>query len=294
MGNHDVRAEEFAFDAPGGVRLLGRAWTPGPPPRAAVAIVHGYAEHSGRYDWTGRQLAARGYAVYACDLRGHGRSDGDRVFVRSFNEYLDDVCALLDQVRERHPGVPVFLLGHSMGGCIAALAMVTRRPRVAGVILSGAVLTPARGLRGALLGRVVQLLARIAPRRKMRPLAASAVSRDPAVAAAYASDPLVYHEGMPFSTAAALVRATKAIERRAPQIALPVLILHGADDALVSPRGSTWLYETVSSPDKLLKVYEGLHHEILNEPEREQVLADIAAWLDARTKPAAATQPAAM
>ncbi|HXK34169.1 MAG TPA: lysophospholipase [Dehalococcoidia bacterium] len=294
MASHEVRAEEFAFDAPGGVRLLGRAWTPSSPPRAAIAIVHGYAEHSGRYDWTGRQLAARGYAVYACDLRGHGRSDGERVFVRSFNEHLDDVSTLLDQVRERQPGIPIFLLGHSMGGCIAALMMVTRRPRIDGVLLSGAVLTPARGLRASLMGRVMQLLLRIAPHGKMRPLDAGAVSRDPAVAAAYASDPLVHHAGMPFSTLAALVRATKAIEHRAARITAPVLVMHGSADALVSPRGSDWLHETVSSPDRLLKIYEGLHHEILNEPEREQVLADIAAWLDARTKPAAASQPAAM
>jgi acylglycerol lipase len=294
MANQDIRAEEFAFDVPGGVRLLGRAWVPASPPRAAIAIVHGYAEHSGRYDWTGRQLAARGYAVYACDLRGHGRSDGERVFVRSFNEYLDDVSALLDQVRERQPGVPVFLLGHSMGGCIAALLLVTRRPRLEGVLLSGAVLIPARGIRAALMGRVIQLLARIAPRRNMRALDARAVSRDPGVVAAYASDPLVHHGGMPFSTLAALVRATKAIEHRAAQVTTPMLIMHGSGDVLVSPRGSEWLYETVSSPDKLLRVYNGLHHEILNEPEREQVLGDIAAWLDARTKPAAASQPAAM
>jgi len=280
-----MQARELDLASADGTRLFGRVWAPDERPRGAVLIIHGYAEHSGRYAWTAEQLAARGYAVLGFDLRGHGRSQGEAVYIRSANEYLDDVDAALACLRQEFPGLPVFLLGHSMGGGVLALYAVARLPRegisttVRGLIFSGAVL-PVRGLAGNFLLRVMVLLARVFPKLRLQQLAAAAVSRDPAVVADYESDPLNYHGRMPVALVSALVRASRFIEKHMAEIWIPLLILHGSDDALASPEGSRRLYEAAASSDKMLKIYEGLFHEVLNEPERDLVIEDIAAWMD--------------
>ncbi len=280
-------------------RLYERTWRPDGPPRAAVLIIHGYAEHSGRYDWTARQLVARGHAVFAFDLRGHGRSDGDRVFIRSMNEYLDDVDAALARVREQAPGLPIFLLGHSMGGAILALYACDRLPRgehragIQGLIFSGAVL-PAKGTTSGILPRIMLLLARLFPRLRLRSLAAAAVSRDPAVVADYDNDPLNYRGKMPLALLGAMIRGGRYTQRHMREITLPLLILHGAADQLVATEGSQRLYDTASSLDKTLKIYEGLHHEVLNEPEKDLVAQDIANWLDRHITTDASTAAASM
>jgi len=277
-----------------GTRLFERTWRPDATPTAAVLIIHGYAEHSGRYDWTAGQLVARGYAVFAFDLRGHGRSDGDRVFIRSMNEYLDDVDAELARVREQTPGLPVFLLGHSMGGSVLALYACDRiggrmprgehRARIEGLIFSGAVL-PAKGTTTGVLPRLMMFLGRLFPKLRLRSLAAADVSRDPAVVASYDSDPMNYRAKMPLGLIASMIRGGRYVERHMSGIELPLLILHGSADQLVAVDGSQLLYETAASRDKTLKIYEGLFHEILNEPEKDLVIADIAGWLDRHVAP---------
>jgi|CXWL01.1.fsa_nt_gi alpha-beta hydrolase superfamily lysophospholipase len=277
-----------------GTRLFERAWLPDTAPRAAVLIVHGYAEHSGRYAWTAEQLVARGYAVFALDLRGHGKSDGERVLIHSMNEYLDDVDAALARVREQvATDLPVYVLGHSMGGGVLGLYACARIPRrrpddrhgsagrerIKGLIFSGAVL-PAEGTTGGLMIRLLLAAGRLLPNLRLRSLAASTVSRDPAIVADYDSDPLNYRGKMPMGLIAAMIRGGRYSDRHMHEIALPLLILHGSADQLVAPHGSRRLYETAASTDKTLKVYEGLYHEILNEPEKDLVIADIANWLD--------------
>ena len=140
-----MRKSEGIFETTGGLRLFERSWLPDGEPKGVLCIVHGYAEHSGRYDYVGGWLAQRGYAVHALDLRGHGHSEGDRVFIRSFNEYLDDVDAFLALVRARHGGATPWLLGHSMGGAVVALSAVTRCPDVRGLLFSGAVIAAPEG-----------------------------------------------------------------------------------------------------------------------------------------------------
>lgn len=276
--------EETMFETTGGLRLLERVWLPDGEPRADVALVHGYAEHSGRYEHVAAYLTARGYAVSAVDLRGHGRSEGDRVLVRSFNEYLDDTEALLARVRARSGETrPLFLLGHSMGGAVAALAVVSRRPKLDGLLLSGPAISVPKGP-ARLLTPIVQFLGRRFPKLGLRSLPADAVSRDPAVVADYAADPLNYHGKVPAGLAAALLRASDTIERRAPRIDLPLSIMHGSEDSLADPEASKRLFERATSIDKTLKIYEGLFHEILNEPEKELMMSDIAAWLDRHTE----------
>ena len=274
-----MRRTSSTFPTSHGLTLFERHWLPEGSPRADVVIVHGYAEHSGRYEHVGTLLADRGYAVHAFDLRGHGRSGGRRVFVRSAAEYLDDLDAFL--ARCRNGDRPLFLLGHSMGGTIVTLEAIERAPVVDGLILSGPALT-ANGA-SPILARIVLLLGRFLPRLRLRKLDAAAVSRDPAVVAAYESDPLVDRGKMYVGLAAAIMRAQRVIDRDVARIRLPLLVMHGTEDQLANPQGSRSLHERASSPDKTLHLYAGLAHEIFNEPEQGEVLADLLAWLDART-----------
>jgi alpha-beta hydrolase superfamily lysophospholipase len=268
----------------GAASIFTQWWLPDGEPRAVVAIVHGYAEHSGRYTHLAAFLNARGYAVEALDLRGHGQSSGRRAFVGSFSEYLSDVARFLRAVHERHHGKPVFLLGHSMGGGIATLFVIARKPDIAGLILSG----PALRVRSAPVGlkmRALRLLGKAVPTYSLKPLPASAISRDPAVVEAYENDPLVYRGGMRIGHGAASMRALERVQLDMEEIDVPLLILHGTDDKLTSPEGSEELAERARSTDKTLKLYDGLYHEVFNEPEQETVMHDLAEWLDAHTAP---------
>lgn len=257
-----------------GASLFAQWWLPDGEPRAVVAIVHGYAEHSGRYAQTAADLVARGYAVEAVDLRGHGRSSGERVQVEGYEDYLNDVDAFLERARDAHRGKKLFLLGHSMGGGVVTSYVIDRKPPLDGVILSGA----------AMLARREEPPAGSPPApTRSGPLPAETISRDPAVVAAYENDPLVYRGAPPDRSGLAWGDAYRRVQEGMAGIAYPLLILHGTDDKLVPFRGSVQLNETACSTDKTLKLYEGLYHEVLNEPERGQVMADIAAWLDARS-----------
>lgn len=277
----DIDAQEHSFAGADGRYLFERRWLPAGAARAAVIIVHGYAEHSGRYAHVGQHLAEAGYAAYAFDLRGHGLSDGKRASVRSFGEYLADLRVYVARVRLHAHEAPVFVLGHSMGGCIVALFAAVDAPAVRGVMLSGAVL-PGGGVGAQIVARILELFARLAPDLPTIALNASSVSRDEDVVRRYEEDPLVYHGRVRVGLAAAMSRAARRIARDERTIDLPLLIMHGTDDALASPDGSRRLHDRAASLDKTLKLYDGLHHEILNEPEQLQVLADIVVWLDAR------------
>lgn len=278
----NIRQGNDRFLSRGAASIFEQWWLPPGDPRAVVAIVHGYAEHSGRYQHLAAFLNDRGYAVEALDLRGHGQSSGRRVYVRSFSEYLSDVARFLRAVHERHPGKPVFLLGHSMGGGIATLFVIARKPHIAGLILSG----PALRVRSTPAGfrlRALRLVGKVAPTYSLSPLPASAISRDPAVVQAYETDPLVYRGGMRLGHGAASMRALQRIQLDMEEIDVPLLIMHGTADRLTSPEASEELLERARSSDRTLKLYDGLYHEIFNEPEQETVMQDLAAWLDART-----------
>ncbi|MBN9491941.1 lysophospholipase [bacterium] len=266
----------------GAASIFEQWWLPPGDPRAVVAIVHGYAEHSGRYAHVAAFLNARGYAVEALDLRGHGQSSGRRVYVHSFSEYLSDVARFLRAVNERHPGKPVFLLGHSMGGGIATLFVIARKPDIAGLILSG----PALRVRSAPTGlkmRALRAFGKVMPAYALSPLPAAAISRDATVVQAYENDPLVYRGGMRLGHGAASIRALQRVQLDMEEIELPLLVMHGSADRLTSPEGSEELVERARSTDKTLKIYDGLYHEIFNEPEQQTVMRDLATWLDAHT-----------
>ena len=243
--------------------------------------MHGYAEHSGRYLHAAEYLVRSGYAVYAFDLAGHGRSEGKRAFVWSFDEYLVDVEQTLSRARERAAGKRFFLLGHSLGGAIAALFAIEKRPGLAGLILSGPYLKLTGDIPPLRL-KLALIFGTILPNLPVaKKIDSSLLSRDPVVAERYDKDPLVYHGMMKAREAAEIIRAVKRIQAEMEAVTLPLLILHGSGDRLADIEGSKEFYRGAGSTDKTLKIYEGLYHEVLNEPEKERVLADIAAWLDA-------------
>jgi alpha-beta hydrolase superfamily lysophospholipase len=276
----EARHEEGRFAGAGGVEIYWQAWLPGEQPRATVLIAHGGAEHSGRYAWTAGQLTARGYAVYAIDHRGHGRSAGPRAYVDRVDNAVADLHTLADLARERQaPGAPVFLLGHSMGGLIALAYALRFQDELAGLVLSAplAVIEANGALRA-----VTRALSAVAPRLPVYKIDGTTVSRDPEVVRAYDSDPLNHRGKLPARTIGELAAATAAFPERLPELRLPILTVYGTGDRLVDNAGSLLVDERCSSSDSTLIAYDGLYHEVLNEPERERVAADIGGWIDAR------------
>jgi alpha-beta hydrolase superfamily lysophospholipase len=267
-------------EARGTSHLYRQSWLPSGDMRAGIVLVHGLGEHSGRYGHVARHCRDRGFGLFALDHYGHGKSDGHPGYVERFSVYLDGVRALLDDVRSAHPHLPLFLLGHSMGGLIAAALLPQHQSTFRAAVLSG----PA--LRSdveppAVVMWIVRLLSRIAPTVPMIGLDPAGVSRDPEVVRAYVADPLVHHGKLTARLIAEMKKAMTATVAQAPDVRLPVLILHGEADVLTSPDGSREYHEQLASGDKTLKLYPGLYHEIFNEPEKDDVLNDMTDWLEA-------------
>lgn len=264
-----------------GLDLFAQCWLPQGEPRAAVALLHGFTEHSGRYaDVAGRLNRSR-YAVYAMDLRGHGKSAGRPVAVDSFDQYVADIELFVESVRRRTSPRPLFLFGHSMGGTIVARLVVTRQPDVRGMVLSAPAVRVGSHL-FPLLRRLAWLVSRVFPKLRLVGVGARFVSRDPKVVAQFRTDPLVFHGRFPVRTGAEILRAAQQVQDAAGRIRLPLLVLQGTGDRVVDPQGSRLLHDRAASADKTLRLYPGLYHDLLHEPEREQVQADLIAWLDDR------------
>lgn len=264
----------------GGFALFAQSWLPeaGTAIRGTVVIVHGFGEHSDRYDHVADRLADEGYAVSAADHRGHGRSQGPRAVIETA-ALVADVDQLLRRSAGAHPGVPVFLLGHSLGGMIAIAYALAHGERLDGLILSGPLAavdaSPA-------LVRFGRLLSAVAPRAPTLALDARLVSRDPEVVAAYRADPLVHHGRIPARTAAQITETVQRLPDAVAAITVPTLILYGTADGLCPPRGSVMVAERLGADDITVRAYEGLYHEVLNEPERETVITDVVEWLAPR------------
>lgn len=274
MPHHENR-----FTARDGLQLYEQSWLPNREPRAVVVIIHGINEHSGRYAQLAANLNRHGYAVYTMDLRGHGRSAGPRALVRSFDDYLDDVEVLLERVADREPNKPIFLFGHSMGGAIVARLGITRPPKVRGLILSAPAVLIAGGV-FPLLRRLAWLASIVWPTLRVTRMGCRFISRDPAVVEAFRNDPLVFHGRFPVRTGAEILANAKHLQTNASRLRLPLLIFHGTGDFVTDPQGSRLLASRAASSDKTLRLYEGFYHEVFSEPEREQVVADLLAWLD--------------
>jgi acylglycerol lipase len=263
--------------------LYRQAWTV-EDPVGAVVLVHGAHEHGGRYRHVAERLAAAGYAAHAVDHPGHGRSPGRRGNIGSMAAAADGVAALVRLAADEHPGVPLFVYGHSLGGLIA-LHYLTGTPeaRVAGAVISAPALDTSAAT--PVQRAVAPLLSRFLPDLGVLRLDAEAVSRDPEVVRAYRTDPLVHTGRMAARTGAELMATAVAMPRRLPGLRMPLLVLHGTADRLVPPAASEVVRAHAGSPDLTVRVYEGLFHEPHNEPEQDAVLADVLTWLDAHRTP---------
>jgi acylglycerol lipase len=276
--NHRERELEGA----GGVRLFTQSWLPDGAVRAVVLIAHGVGEHSGRYAHVAARLVDEGYAVYALDHRGHGRSAGPRAVIDRMDNAVSDLDQLVVLAASEHPGVPVFLLGHSMGGTISVRYAIVHQDRLAGLILSG----PLAALEAASPATrlVAKLLSAVSPGLGLFAVDPTLVSRDPGVVKAYETDPLVHHGRLPARTIAEVAGAIDSFPNEAGTVIVPTLIMYGSGDHLVPPAGSMMLNDRIGATDLTLKTYDGLYHEILNEPERDVVMDDLCSWLRARVR----------
>jgi len=262
-----------------GLKIFFRSWRPPTTPRGAVVVVPGFNSHSGYYAWIAERLMALGHATYAVDLRGRGRSDGERFYVDKFVDYVSDIASLVDLVRSRNAGLPVFLLGYSAGGVLACLYTLDHPSALAGLICeSFAFQTPAPDFALA----VLKGLSHVAPHAHVLRLKNEDFSRDPQVVAAMNNDPLIAHETQPTKTVAELVRSDERLKEDFGRITLPLLILHGTEDKAAKSSGSQLFYDRAGSTDKTLKLYDGHVHDLLNDLGKEAVMADITAWIEAR------------
>ena len=275
----DVEGSFQGAPGAGGPEIFWRGWLPDADPSAVVVIAHGVAEHSGRYAQVAADLVGDGFAVYALDHRGHGRSQGARCVLDRMTLAVADVRTLISSAGRRHPEAPAFLLGHSMGGTIALSYALAHQDEIAGLILSG----PVAVLDGA--PAITRLLARglsvIAPRLGVLQLDSAEISTDPEVVRAYDEDPLVYRGKLPVRTLAEMSAAIGSFPDRLPELRLPVLVMHGEADALV-PVAASHLVDELAGGDVTLRVYPGMAHEIMNEPGRGEVLEEIRRWIAGR------------
>lgn len=255
-------------------------WLPVGEPNAALLVVHGLAEHSGRYMNLVDHFVPQGYAVYGIDHLGHGKSEGERVYVDRFTDFTITLKTYFDRIREWQPGVPIFIICHSMGGLITAAYLLEHQHELAGAVISGpSVIVPDTISPAIIL--VSKVLSVILPKVGLVQLDAEGISRDPAVVTAYVGDPLVHTGKTTARLGAEMIKSMQLIKAQGAAIQLPIMILQGSEDKLVDPSGAQILYDLVSSADKTIQIYDGLFHEVFNEPEHEQVLADVSAWLGA-------------
>ncbi len=270
---------ETTFTTADNFTLFERTWNC-ENPKGVVLITHGVAEHSGRYDHVAQSLVEGGFSVVGFDLRGHGKSSGKRNYIKSFQDHLNDLGEVLARTKDTFSELPVFLFGHSMGGGIVTLFAIQRNPDIRGILLSGPSVKVSDDI-SPLLQKVSGIISAILPKLPVITLESTDISKDPQVVEAYDNDPLNYRGGILARTGAEILNATKQITSQASTISLPILIMHGTSDKLADVSGSEMFYEKVSSSDKTLKLYDGLYHEILNEPEQDQVKTDMLSWLDA-------------
>jgi acylglycerol lipase len=270
---------EGRLDGARGVGLYWQGQLPADDPTGVLLICHGLGEHSGRYGHVEDALVPDGWAVYGLDHRGHGRSGGRRAHLDDYGDWLADFDAFRRHVAARHPGLPVFLLGHSMGGQIALAYALQHGTGLRGLVLSAPALASNAVPKAAV--PVLRLLARVAPTLRPAGIDATKISKDPAVVSAYQADPLV-HQGNPtLGLSSALFAQMDVLPERARGLRLPLLLQHGLEDVLTEVSGSRLLERTSGSPDQTVRYYPGLWHEIYNEPERDGPLADLRDWLAA-------------
>jgi acylglycerol lipase len=270
-------ATEGTFKGVGGIAIFTRSWRPSGKPRGVVIISHGFNSHSGQYFWVAEQFLAAGLAVYALDHRGRGKSGGERFYVEKFADYVNDLATFIQFAKSQEPGLPVFLLGHSAGGVVSCQYAAQHQAELAGLICeSFAFQVPAPDVVLA----VLKGLSHLAPHAHVLKLKNEDFSRDPKVVETMNNDPLIAGESQPAETVAEMVRADEQLRNEFPLITLPLLILHGTQDKATKPSGSQLFYDRAGSSDKTLKLYYGAFHDLLNDIDKEKVMADVMSWIN--------------
>lgn len=272
------------FKATDGVCLQRYSWSAeAAAPRAVVVIVHGIRDHAQRYAVLAKSLRAAGYEAYAADLRGHGLSGGARQVFGSLDQLVSDVDATVEAAKAKHPGLPVFIYGHSLGGLITATYVRAHGPKVAGAVLSG----PALKLRAdvsATTQSIVQFVGAYLPALPLQPSDDTVYVRTAEAKKELAADPLIVHSNLPALSAKAGLDGIASIQARMGEISVPLFIMHGGADPATNVDGSRDLAARAASADKTLKIYDGVAHDLMHEPERDQIIADVLAWLNAHVK----------
>jgi acylglycerol lipase len=270
---------ESSFKTADGVNIFTRSWKPEGTPRAVIVLVHGFNAHSGYMIWAAEQFATHGLAAYALDLRGRGRSGGERFFIEKFSDYTGDVDRLVELARSANPGLPVYMLGHSAGGVVASTYVFEHQDTMAGLVCESFALDVGVPDAAALL---IKGIGHLAPHLHVYALKNEIFSRDPAVVATMNADPLIAHESQPAETSAELIRGAEQLKANMPKYSVPILIIHGTADKATRYQGSQYFYDHAGSKDKTLTLYDGHYHDLLNDVGKEGVMAYIQSWLDDR------------
>lgn len=246
-------------------------------PKAIIVLVHGLAEHCRRYDYVVRKLNEFGYGVYRFDNRGHGLSGGKRGYLDDFHKFIDDADLFVERAKEENSGLPVFMLGHSMGGFITAGYGSKYLGKLKGQIFSGPVI-----IELPIFDPLKEMDVEKAPETPIPNSLSQLICRDQQVVTDYENDPLVLKETTLKLLTTVFIDGVSWLGENLKNYSYPCLILHGGDDQIVDKASARYLYENVSSKDKGIKIYDAFFHEILNEAEKDQVLSDIQHWIDER------------
>jgi len=269
---------EFKLKTFDGLQLFGQSWQPEDQPRAVICLVHGLGEHSGRYIYAAEQLIQAGCVLLTFDLRGHGQSPGLRGHTPSYEALLQDVSSLLEAANKQFPQLPSFLYGHSLGGNLVLNYVLRRQTQLKGVIVTGPWLRLAfEPPRFKII--LAQITNYIWPSFSQKSgLDAKAISRDPEVVHACENDPLV-HDHISARMFIRIYQAGQWALEHASEFTLPLLLMHAGDDKIISVKASREFANT-KTKDCTLKIWDGLYHEIHNEPEKEEVFKFLINWLD--------------
>jgi alpha-beta hydrolase superfamily lysophospholipase len=247
----------------------------------AMIVLHGYAEYVDRYRAFIDRLSKEGFHVFALDHMGHGRSDGKRAYINDFNVLVDDASTWFESLKSAHPTMDWYVFGHSMGGGIALNFALQHQDELKALVLSGPLIKLPANV-PVILKAIGRFVAKVAPTLPVVPIDFDLLSRDPEVVKCYKEDPMIYTKSVRAKTAIEMDEFTKRIQLRLHELSIPFWVGHGSLDRITDPAGSKKLHELAGSVDKTLKMYHGLFHEILNEPEGQVVIHEITQWLKKR------------
>lgn len=275
-----THTENSFVSAVDGLKIFTQSWLPQGEARAVIVVVHGLGEHSSRYGHVAAAFNAAGYAVYALDHRGHGRSGGERAYFDSFDHAVADLKQFVDSVKSAQPNQKLFIYCHSLGTLVGLSYALRYGAGLSGMIVSGTPLeVESQTSRVLVLG--ASLLNSLAPKTSIASLPPEFLSTDPAAVKAYEQDPLNDHKSPRARMGYHVLHVSRAVKAGLPTLKMPLFIIHGGGDRICPPAGSETLHRGAGSADKTLKIYSGLYHEIHNEKDQASVLADMVGWLNA-------------